>query len=123
MSKGGFVEPFLKILGIFLIELGGMLFQHQHLAFVRIVQLVAVYRVSQEKKSIFWEVIILVILSKKVYIYIHTHTHTHARARALFRTVPEIELIQCTEEHHAVSRQEFQSCIDVDGGILENVLY
>jgi hypothetical protein len=27
------------------------------------------YRVSQEEMSIFWEVIVLVILSKKVYIY------------------------------------------------------
>jgi len=28
------------------------------------------YRVSQEEMSIFWEVIVLVILSKRVYMYV-----------------------------------------------------
>jgi hypothetical protein len=44
-----------------------------------------VYRLSQNERSIFWEVIVLVILSKNC---IHTC--------ALFQTVSEIELFHCT---------------------------
>jgi len=44
------------------------------------------YRVSQEEMSIFWEAIVLVIVSKKVYIY----------TRVVFQTVSEIELFLCT---------------------------
>jgi hypothetical protein len=43
------------------------------------------YRVSQKERSIFWEVIVSVILSKK---YVCTCV--------LFRTVSEIELFHCT---------------------------
>jgi hypothetical protein len=43
------------------------------------------YRVYQEERSILWEVIVSVILSKKVY-----------STRVLFRTVSEIELFHCT---------------------------
>jgi hypothetical protein len=43
-----------------------------------------VWDVAQEERSIFWEVIISVILRKKVYV------------RVLFRTVSEIELLHCT---------------------------
>jgi hypothetical protein len=43
-----------------------------------------IYRVSQEERSIFWEVIVSVILSKKLY-----------RTCVLFRTVSEIEPFDC----------------------------
>jgi hypothetical protein len=46
--------------------------------------LMTLYRVSQEERSIFWEVIVSVILSRKVYIYIYIYI------RVLFRTVSEI---------------------------------
>ena len=46
---------------------------------------IALYRVSQEERSIFWEVIISVILSKKNFIWTYV----------LFRTVSEIEPFEC----------------------------
>jgi hypothetical protein len=59
------------------------------------------------KRSIFWEVTVSVILRKKV------------------RTVSEIELFHCTlyrrATRHVLTR--VAKCIDVDGGIFENVLY
>jgi hypothetical protein len=63
-----------------------------------------IYRISQEEWSIFWEVIVLAILSKKsVYV------------RVLYRTVSEIELfhytVQCTDEQNAISSHELQSGI------------
>jgi hypothetical protein len=45
----------------------------------------AIYRFSQEVRSIFWEVIVSVILSKKC-----------IRTCVLFRTVSEIQLFHCT---------------------------
>jgi hypothetical protein len=55
--------------------------------------------VSQEERPVFWEVIVLVILSKCV----------------LFRTVSEIELflctVLCTDEQHAMSSPELQSAL------------
>jgi hypothetical protein len=38
---------------------------------VKIVQLVQIYRVSYEEKSIFWEIIVSAILSKKVYMHMY----------------------------------------------------
>jgi len=46
----------------------------------------SLYRVSQEESSIFWEVILSFILSKQMFIW----------TCALFRTVSEIELFECT---------------------------
>jgi hypothetical protein len=37
--------------------------------FVRSLQKIALYRMSQEERSTFWEVIVSVILSKNVYMY------------------------------------------------------
>jgi hypothetical protein len=62
------------------------------------------YRMSQEERSIFWEVIVSAILSKKC-------TCTHVR------TVSEIELfhctvtVHCTDEQHAMSSYELQSAL------------
>jgi hypothetical protein len=58
-----------------------------------------IYRVSQKERSILWEVIVSVILSKK-YIYIHTCV--------AFRTVSEIQLFHCTDEQHCMSLRELQ---------------
>jgi hypothetical protein len=60
----------------------------------------------------FWEVIVSVILSKEVYMY-----------------VSEIELFHCTVHctlyrratRHVLTR--VAKCIDVNGGIFENLLY
>jgi hypothetical protein len=49
------------------------------------------YRDSQEERSIFWEVIVSIILSKK-----------HVCTFVLFRTVSEIELFHCTDDEHAI---------------------
>jgi hypothetical protein len=75
---------------------------------------------SQEKRSIFWEVIVSVILSKKKNLIIST---------VLIGTVSEIQLLHCTVHctlyrratRHVLTR--VAKCIDVDGGIFENVLY
>jgi hypothetical protein len=57
--------------------------------------IVSLYRVSQQEGSIFWEVIVSAILST----------------------------VHCTDEKHAMFSQELQKYINVDGGILENVLF
>ena len=59
-----------------------------------------IYRVSKEERSIFWEVIVSVILSKNVIL-----------TCVVFRSVSEIELFECTLMY-----------IDVDGGIFEHLL-
>jgi hypothetical protein len=41
----------------------------EHLCMTQNILLSLLYRVSQEKRPIFWEVIILIVLSKKVYLY------------------------------------------------------
>jgi hypothetical protein len=60
---------------------------------------------AQEEMSIFREVIVSVILSKKVYICTCVQ----------FRTVSEIELfhctVHCTDEQHAMSSHELQSAL------------
>jgi hypothetical protein len=77
---------------------------------------------SLEERSIFWEVIVSVILSKQ---FICTCV--------VFGTVSEIELFHVIARikerqdalrratHHVLTRAA--KCIDVDGGIIENVLY
>jgi hypothetical protein len=73
---------------------------------------------SEEERSIFWEVIVSIILSKKCIC-----------TCVLFRTVSEIELfhytVHCTlyrrATRHVLTR--VAKCIDVDGGIYENALY
>jgi hypothetical protein len=57
-------------------------------------------QVSQEERSIFWEVTVSVILSKKCIC-----------TCVLFRTVSEIvqSTVHCTDEQHAMSSHELQS--------------
>jgi hypothetical protein len=65
---------------------------------------------SQEERSILWEVIVSVILSKEMYTYMCPVFHC---------------TVQCTlyrgATRHVLTRAA--NCIDVDGGIFENVLY
>jgi hypothetical protein len=71
-----------------------------------------IYRVPQEEMSVFWEVIVSVILSKEVYMYMcPTPNGFRDRAISLYRRATR----------HVLTR--VAKCIDVDGGIFENVLY
>jgi hypothetical protein len=71
-----------------------------------------VYRVSREERSVFWEVIVSVILSKKVYMYMcPIPRDLRDRAVSLYRVATR----------HVLTR--VAKCIDVDSGIFENVLY
>jgi hypothetical protein len=83
---------------------------------IRHIKKFKLYRVSQEEISIFWEVIDSVILSKKC---------TRIYTCVLFRTVYEIELFDGARYRRATRRvlTRAAKCIDVDGGIFENVLY
>jgi hypothetical protein len=73
---------------------------------------VTIYRVSQEQTSICREVIVSVILSKNVYLYMLLISNRFRdRAILLYR--------QAT--YHVLTR--VAKCIDVDGGIFENVLH
>jgi hypothetical protein len=72
---------------------------------------------SQEERSIFWEVIVSVILNKNC-----------KCTCVLFRTVSEIKLFYCSV-HCTLYRRATRhvlagvaKCIDVEGGIFETVL-
>jgi hypothetical protein len=53
---------------------------------------------SQEERSIFCEVIVSAILSKKKSVYVHV-------------SYSEIELFHCTGEQHAMSSHELQNAL------------
>jgi hypothetical protein len=75
-----------------------------------------IYSVSQEEWSIFWEVIVSVILSKKVYMHMCPIPNGFRdRASSLYSTLYR------RATRHVLTR--VAKCIDVDGGIFENVLY
>jgi hypothetical protein len=66
----------------------------------------------QEERLIFWEVIVSVILSNKVYMHMRPiPIGIRDTAISLYRRVTRHVLTQVAK------------CIDVDGGIFENVLY
>jgi hypothetical protein len=70
-----------------------------------------------EERSVFWEVIISVILSKKMYMYMYPIPNGFRD-----RVTDVIALIK--ESQDALRRAtRVAKCIDVDGGILENILY
>jgi hypothetical protein len=72
--------------------------------------------VSQEEKSIFWETIVSVILSKKVYMYMcPIPKGFRHRAISLYSTLYR------RGNRHVLT--QVAKCTDVDGGIFENVLY
>jgi hypothetical protein len=70
------------------------------------------YRETEEERSIFWEVIVSAILSKKVYMYTCPIPNGfRGRAISLYRRATR----------HVLTR--VAKCIDADGGIFVNVLY
>jgi hypothetical protein len=67
------------------------------------------YRVSQEERSIFWEVIISVILSKKLYMYKRPVPNGFRdRAISLYSTVYR-NVKMHSDKQHAMSSHELQS--------------
>jgi hypothetical protein len=69
------------------------------------------HRVSEEEGSIFWEVIVSVILSKKVYMYMcPIPNRFRDRAISLYRRATR----------HVLTR--VAKCIDVDGGIFQKCI-
>jgi hypothetical protein len=67
---------------------------------------------SQKERSRFWEIIVSAILSKKVYMYMcRIQNGFRDRAISLYRRATRLVLTRAAK------------CIDVDGGIFENVLY
>jgi hypothetical protein len=101
-----------------------------------------IYRMTQEQRSIFWEVTESVILCKKVYMYMcpvpngfrdraislysTLYTVQTSRTRCPHTSCTEIELFHCTAHctlyrratRHVLTRAA--KCIDVDGGVFEN---
>jgi hypothetical protein len=73
--------------------------------------------VSQEERSIFWEVIVSVIIIQKVCMYMSYSKGFQDRAISLYRNVK-----MHSDEQHAVLTR-VAKCSDVDDGIFENVLY
>jgi hypothetical protein len=74
------------------------------------------YRVSQEERSVFWEVTVSAILCKKVCIYMWPIPNGFRdRAVSLYSTLYR------RATRHALTR--VAKCIDVDGDIFENVLF
>jgi hypothetical protein len=72
----------------------------------------AVYRMSQKEKSVFCEVIVSVILGKKLCMYMCPIPNGFRdTAISLYRRATR----------HVLTR--ILKCIDVDGGIFQNVLY
>jgi hypothetical protein len=71
---------------------------------------------SQEETSIFWEVTVSVILSKKVYMYMCPIPNGFRD-----RTISLYSTLYTVQTCHVLTR--VAKCIDVDGGIFENVLY
>jgi hypothetical protein len=79
-------------------------------------QIHKLYRVSQEERSIFWEVTVSVILSKRVYKYICPIPNGFRDIAISLYSTPYRRAIR-----HVLTR--VAKCIDVDGRIFENVLY
>jgi hypothetical protein len=81
--------------------------------------LYALYRMSQEERSVFWEVIVSVILSKKkVYMYLCPIPNGFRdRAISLYTTLYRRATL------HVLTRVAKYSYIDVDGRIFGNVLH
>jgi hypothetical protein len=75
-----------------------------------------IYRVSQEERSVFWEVIVSVILSKILYIYMCPIRNCFGDTAISLRCT--VYSVRAT--HHVLTR--VAKCIDV-GGIFENALH
>jgi hypothetical protein len=67
-------------------------------------EIMGIYRMSQEERSTFWEVIVSVILSIKVYAFIRPIPNS-------FQDIAFHSTIHCTDEKHTLSSREFQSAL------------
>jgi hypothetical protein len=70
-----------------------------------------IYRVSQEERSVFWEVIVSVILRKKMYMFMCPIPNDFLD-RAISLYTVQTSNMPCPHT--------FAKCFDVDGGIFEN---
>jgi hypothetical protein len=77
-----------------------------------------IYRVSEEERSLFWEVIVSVILSKQKSVYVHVSC---SERFLRFHCTVVHSTVVVVAARHVLTR--FAKCTDVDGGILKNVLY
>jgi hypothetical protein len=75
---------------------------------------------SHEERSVFWEVIISVILTKKVYMYIIPNGFRD-RAMVVIALIKELQDALRRATRHVLTR--VANCIDVGGEIFENVLH
>jgi hypothetical protein len=81
---------------------------------MKLVRLITIYRMSQEERSIFWEVIVSVILSKKAYMYMHPIPNGfHDRAISLYssKTIDNKEIL------HTVSNTSIYCSSDKVGTV------
>jgi hypothetical protein len=77
---------------------------------------------SQEEKSLFWEVIVKVILSRKLYIYMCSIPNGFRdRAMDVISRIKERQDALRRATRHVLTR--VAKCIDVEGGIFENILF
>jgi hypothetical protein len=80
------------------------------------------YRMSQDERSVFWKVVISVILSKKLYTYMCSIPNGFRdRAMDVIVRKKQRQDLLSRATRHVLTR--VAKCIDVDGGIFENVLY
>jgi hypothetical protein len=76
---------------------------------------IIVYRVSQEERPVFWEVIVSVIINKSVHVHV-----SYSERLELFHVIARIEEVR-RATRHVLTR--IAKCTDVEGGVCENVLY
>jgi hypothetical protein len=75
----------------------------------------SLYRVSQEERSIFWEVIVLAILNKKVCMYMyHILNGFQGRAVSLYSSLDVHQDALRGATRHVLARAA--KCIDIDCG-------
>jgi hypothetical protein len=71
--------------------------------------LAVLYRMSQEEKSVFWEVMVSDIMSNKVYMYMYPIPNGFRdRAISLYSA---LYTVHCTDEQHAMSSHHMQSAL------------
>ncbi|PNF31997.1 hypothetical protein B7P43_G06550, partial [Cryptotermes secundus] len=82
-------------------------------------------QVSQKERSIFWEVIVSVILSKKLYMYMCPIPNSFRDTAISLYSTLTLNTVHCTlyrrATRHVLTRGA--KCIVFDGGIFENILY
>jgi hypothetical protein len=77
---------------------------HSCQVYAACITVLLLYRVSQDERSIFWEVIVSVMLNKRVYMYMCPIPNG-------FRDRDISLYVHCTVEQHAISSHELQSAL------------